>query len=65
MIIKAKDHILRCQKCGMAAGFEHDSFCHYCGEFFTRIANRWFDPFNKWTDQGLGSLDVIEEANGE
>ena len=65
MIINAKDHILRCQKCGTAVGFEHDSFCHNCGEFFTGIANRWFDPFNKWIDQGLDSLDIIEEANEE
>jgi hypothetical protein len=63
MIINAKDHVKRCPACGMAVGFEHDSFCHNCGEFFTAIANRWLDPINKWIDQGLGSLDVIEGAN--
>jgi hypothetical protein len=63
MIINAKDHILRCPACGMAVGFEHDTVCLYCGEFFTAIANRWFDPINEWNDQSLGSLDIIEEAN--
>ena len=65
MFINAKDHVERCPACGMAVGYERDSFCHYCGEFFTTIGNRWFDMLNKHNDQSLGSLDLIEESNGD
>lgn len=62
MIINAKTHIKRCPECGTVVGFERDSFCHNCGEFFTNIGTRWFDPINEWNDQSLGSLDIMEEG---
>jgi len=63
MFINAKDHIQRCPECGEVVGYERDSFCHKCGEFFTNIGSRWFDPINERIDQSLGSLDVKMEDN--
>jgi hypothetical protein len=63
MFIKAKDHVEKCPKCGMPVGYERDSFCHKCGEFFTNIGSRWFDPINKWNDQfSTADKDIQMEA---
>ena len=62
MIIIAKSHVKRCPECGAVAGYERDSFCHNCGEFFTTIGNRWFDMVNPCTFKNMGSMDIIEEG---
>ena len=63
MFINAKDHILRCPECGEVVGYEMDSFCHSCGEFFTNMGTRWFDTITEWNDQSLGSLDIKMEGD--
>ncbi len=62
MILNAKDHLRRCPQCGRVVGYETDSFCHNCGEFFDNIGGRWFDRANCWIDQSLGSLDIKDEG---
>ena len=64
MTMRSKDHFERCPKCGMPVGYERDSFCHKCGEFFTSIGSRWFDPINKCNDQfSTGDMDIQMVAN--